>query len=147
MRILRSAAKSLVRPGNRMIAVAVCLLYVHRMKTWLALLSLLMACATFGATSTNSAAGKTVMIIPIHDNIAPPLLYLVRRGVKQAIEEHAELLVLDIKTYGGRIDTTEDIFSVLSEFKGDTVAYVNDRAISAGAFIAVATKQIYMAPQ
>ena len=51
------------------------------------------------------------------------------------------------QTNGGRLDTTEDIFGILDEFKGDTVTYVNDRAFSAGAFIAVATKRIYMAPQ
>src|SRR5258708_6006915 len=122
MWILRRAADGFVCHGNAVIAAAFCFRYVHHMKTWLALVSLLTASAALAATSTNSPAAKTVMVIPIHDNIEPPLLYLVRRGVKQAIEEHAELLVLDIKTYGGRIDTTEDIFSVLSEFKGDTVA-------------------------
>lgn len=115
------------------------------MKTWLALLSFITALTAWAAPS--SVKGKTVVVIPIREDIAPPLLYLVRRGVKQAIEEHADLLVLDMKTNGGRLDTTEDIFGILDEFKGDTVTYVNDRAFSAGAFIAVATKKIYMAPQ
>jgi membrane-bound serine protease (ClpP class) len=117
------------------------------MKTWLALWAFLTASVAGAAEPANSAAGKTVMIIPIHEEIAPPLLYIVRRGVKQAIEEKADLLVLDMKTNGGRLDTTEDIISILGEFKGDTVTYVNDRAFSAGAFISVATKKIYMAPQ
>jgi membrane-bound serine protease (ClpP class) len=67
--------------------------------------------------------------------------------MKQAIEEKADLLVLDMKTNGGRLDTTEEITSILAEFTGDSVTYVNDRAFSAGAFVAVATKRIYMAPQ
>jgi membrane-bound serine protease (ClpP class) len=86
------------------------------------------------------------MVIPIREDIAPPLVYLIRRGVKQAIEEKADLLVLDMRTNGGRLDTTEDIISILGEFKGETVTFVNDRAFSAGAFIAVATKKIYMTP-
>jgi len=117
------------------------------MKTWLAWLSLLTASVAFAADSSANTSNKTVVVIPIREDIAPPLVYLVRRGVKQAIEEKADLLVLDMKTNGGRLDTTEDIFSILEEFKGDTVTYVNDRAFSAGAFIAVATKKIYMAPQ
>lgn len=117
------------------------------MKTWLALLSLLTASAALSAPSSGLVGGKTVVVIPIREDIAPPLVYLVRRGVKQAIEEKADLLVLDMKTNGGRLDTTEDIISILGEFKGDTVTYVNDRAFSAGAFIAVATQKIYMAPQ
>ncbi len=115
------------------------------MKTCLALLSLLTTLATAGAAT--AAHEKTVLIIPIRDEIGPPLVYLVRRGVKQAIEEKADLLVLDMKTNGGRLDTTEDIIEILGQFKGDTVTFVNDRAFSAGAFIAVATKKIYMAPQ
>ena len=42
---------------------------------------------------------------------------------------------------------TEEIIQIISKFKGVTATYVNDRAFSAGAFIAVATQKIYMAPQ
>jgi len=93
--------------------------------------------------STN-VTGKTVYVLPIRADIMPPLTYVVRRGVKEAIAAKADLLVLDMKTDGGRLDTTEDIIAILGEFKGDTVCYVNDRAFSAGAFIAVATRKIYM---
>ena len=118
------------------------------MTKWLAIL---LAVASAGAAETNESllanTNRTVVILPIRDNIMPPLTYLVRRGVKQAIEERADLLVLDMKTDGGRLDTTEEIIQILGEFKGDTVTYVNDRAFSAGAFISVATERIFMAPQ
>jgi membrane-bound serine protease (ClpP class) len=91
-------------------------------------------------------AGK-VFIIPIRDDIMPPLVYLVRRGVKAAMEERAALLVLDMETNGGRVDTTEEIIEIINQFPGQAVTYVNRKAFSAGAFIAVATQQIYMAPQ
>ncbi|HRY47610.1 MAG TPA: hypothetical protein P5186_06150 [Candidatus Paceibacterota bacterium] len=42
---------------------------------------------------------------------------------------------------------TEKIIQILSKFPGLTVTYVNDRAFSAGAFIAVGTQKIYLAPQ
>jgi membrane-bound serine protease (ClpP class) len=146
MWILKSAANWFLDRGYAMIAAAVSFRYIGRMKTWLAVLSLLTAAAAPAASSTNSTGAKTVMVVPIRDDIAPPLLYIVRRGVKQAIEEKADLLVLDMKTNGGRLDTTEDIIEILGEFHGETLTYVNDRAFSAGAFIAVATKKIYMAP-
>jgi membrane-bound serine protease (ClpP class) len=116
------------------------------MKTWGAWLFFLSALTGAGGAVT-AAGEKKVLILPIREDIAPPLTYLVRRGVKQAIEEQADLLVLDMKTNGGRLDTTEDIIEIITQFKGNTVTYVNDRAFSAGAFIAVATKKIYMAPQ
>ena len=77
----------------------------------------------------------------------PPLVYVVRRGVKEAMEAKADALILDMKTDGGRVDVTEEIIQIISKFPGLTVTYVNDRAFSAGAFIAVATQKIYMAPQ
>jgi membrane-bound serine protease (ClpP class) len=90
---------------------------------------------------------KSVFIIPVREEIFPPIVYLIRRGVKDAIEAGADLLVLDMNTPGGRVDTTREIIDILNEFKGDTVTFVNKDAFSAGAFIAVATRRIYMAPQ
>ncbi len=90
---------------------------------------------------------RRVYVLPIREEIMPPLTYLVRRGVKQAMEARADLLVLDMRTDGGRVDVTEEIIRILGQFKGRTVTLVNDRAFSAGAFIAVATERIYMVPQ
>src|SRR5260221_8441611 len=109
----------------------------------------LLGCLLMPASSSPEApaASKTVFILPIREDIMPPLVYLVRRGVKEAMEAKADLLVLDMKTNGGRLDVTEEIIDILNNFKGETATYVNDRAFSAGAFIAVATKKIYMAPE
>ena len=93
------------------------------------------------------AANKRVVILPIRDDIMPPLVYIVRRGVKEAMDWNADLLVLDMETNGGRVDSTEEIVGILSQFRGETVTYVNRNAYSAGAFISVATRQIFMAPE
>jgi membrane-bound serine protease (ClpP class) len=90
---------------------------------------------------------KKVYILPIREDIMPPLVYLVRRGVKEAMEAKADLLLLDMETNGGRVDVTEEIISIIGQFKGKTATYVNRKAFSAGAFIAVATQKIFMAPQ
>jgi membrane-bound serine protease (ClpP class) len=94
-----------------------------------------------------TAGQGKVFIIPIREDIMPPLVYVVRRGVKEAMQANADLLVLDMNTDGGRVDVTEEIIQIISKFKGQTVTFVNDRAFSAGAFISVATQKIYMAPQ
>lgn len=91
--------------------------------------------------------GGKVYILPIREDIMPPLVYVVRRGVKEAMEAKADALILDMNTDGGRVDVTEEIIEIISKFKGPTFTYVNDRAFSAGAFISVATQKIYMAPQ
>ncbi len=88
-----------------------------------------------------------VFILPIQEDIMPPLVYVVRRGVKEAMEMKADALILDMKTDGGRVDVTVEIIEIISKFPGATVTYVNNRAFSAGAFISVATQKIFMAPQ
>lgn len=88
-----------------------------------------------------------VYILPIRDDIMTPMVYLVRRGVKEAMNAQADLLLIDMDTHGGRVDSTEQIIEILSKFKGQTATYVNHKAFSAGAFISVATQKIFMAPQ
>jgi membrane-bound serine protease (ClpP class) len=114
-----------------------------------ALLSFLWLAQTLAAPAATSegSGSHVVYVLPIRDDIMPPLVYLVRRGVKAAIEAKADLLILDMDTNGGRVDTTEEIIKILNQFKGQIVTYVDNKAFSAGAFISVATQKIYMAPQ
>lgn len=63
------------------------------------------------------------------------------------MEAKADLLVLDMDTNGGRVDVTEEIIGILGKFNGPTVTFVNRKAFSAGAFIAVSTEKIYMAEE
>lgn len=98
------------------------------------------------APVVSSTKQARVFVIPVQDEINRPLLYVVRRGLKQAIEEKADTVVLDMKTPGGALDVTFEIMEALARFPGKTVTYVNTEAISAGAFISAMTEQIYFAP-
>ena len=114
----------------------------------------LLACFTVGndlpaleVSSKKEASSKTVYILPIREDIMPPLVYLVRRGVKEAMEAKADLLILDMETNGGRVDSMKEIIEIINQFKGKTVTYVNPKAFSAGALMSFATQKIYMAPE
>ena len=74
------------------------------------------------ALAPAATTGKKVFVLPIRDDIMPPLVYLVRRGVKAAMEAKADLLILDMETNGGRVDTTREIIAILGEFKGETAS-------------------------
>ncbi len=89
---------------------------------------------------------KHVLVIPLRDEIADPSLYVLRRGLKQAVAEHADAVVLDLNTPGGAIAVTLEMMAALEKFPGRTVAYVDDEAMSAGAFIAAVTGEIWFAP-
>ncbi len=99
------------------------------------------------AEAAPAVGAKKVYVLPIRDDIMPPLVYVVRRGVKEAMEAKADVLVLDMETNGGRVDVTEEIIGIIAKFPGQTVTFVNKKAFSAGAFISFATQKIYMAPQ
>ncbi len=107
-----------------------------------------LAAEDLSSAAPDPAAGKpTIYVIPIHDQIGQPTLYIVRAGVKEAIEAGAEHVLLDMNTPGGALDATLEIMRILNErFEGRTATFINDEAISAGALIAAATDEIYFAP-
>ena len=84
--------------------------------------------------------------VPITEAISKPNLFILRRSIKQAIEENVNVLVLDMDTPGGRLDITLEMMELLERFEGETITYVNKDAISAGAYISMATDSIYFAP-
>ncbi len=85
-------------------------------------------------------------VIPIRDQIGPPILDILRRGLKDAIIAEAEVVVLDMETPGGELGVTLEIMEALDHFDGTTIAYVNKEAISAGAYISIAADEIAFAP-
>ena len=88
----------------------------------------------------------TVMVIPVRQEIAKPVLYVLRRGLKEAIDRKADVVVLDMKTPGGALDVTFEIMEALDKFPGRTITFVNTEAISAGAFISAVTDDIFFTP-
>ncbi|EDY83047.1 hypothetical protein VDG1235_2671 [Verrucomicrobiia bacterium DG1235] len=89
------------------------------------------------------SAGSKFYVIPVEGPIGQPTLFAVRGGVKTAIDEGYDAVVLDMDTPGGRLDSTLEIMEILDRFPGRTMTFVNDEAISAGAIIASVTDEIY----
>lgn len=94
--------------------------------------------AKMGATS--------VLVIPIREGIGRPILYVLRRGLKEAQAAGARAVVIDMDTPGGELGTTLEIMEALDKFDGETLVYVNKEAISAGAIISSVTDEIHFAP-
>lgn len=87
-----------------------------------------------------------VYVVPVRDQIAKPILYILRRGLKEAIERKADVVLLDMDTPGGEAGTMLEIMEALDKFEGETITYVDNEAGSAGAIIAAVTDEIYFAP-
>ncbi len=99
------------------------------------------------AAGLASAVGNELVYrVAISGTIDLGLAPFVARVVKEAERDKADLIVFEINTLGGRLDAMIEIRDAIVGAKVPTAAYVNPRAISAGALIALACKQIYMAP-
>ena len=84
--------------------------------------------------------------IPVEGVIELGLAPFVERGIRSAAADGAQAIILDIDTPGGRVDAAERIADAVSDSEVPVYAYVNRRAISAGALISLATQRIYMRP-
>ena len=85
-----------------------------------------------------------VYVAPIEGMIDLGLAPFVERVLSEATEAGAAAVVLEINTFGGRVDAAVAIRDALLNAKVPTVAFINKRAISAGALIALATEKIVM---
>lgn len=93
-----------------------------------------------------AAEPARVKVIPVREPIAAPILYVLRRGLKEAQDEGVGTVVIDMETPGGDLGTTLEIMAALDKFEGTTIVYVNKEAISAGAIISSAADEIYFSP-
>ncbi|MBE2287434.1 MAG: hypothetical protein IAE77_28525 [Prosthecobacter sp.] len=90
-----------------------------------------------------------VVVIPVgqDDLIIPARFEFMKRTLNLCNEQGAEAVIFDLDTPGGLAwDTITLMMKDLQNLKTRSLAYVNTRAISAGALIAMATDTIYMAP-
>jgi membrane-bound serine protease (ClpP class) len=70
----------------------------------------------------------------------------IERSLGEAGAAGAHAVVLDVDTPGGRVDAAEQIADAIADSPVPVYTYVNRRALSAGALIALATDGIYMRP-
>lgn len=90
-----------------------------------------------------------IVVIPVgqDDLIIPARFEFMKRTLNLCNEQGAEAVIFDLDTPGGLAwDTITLMMKDLQNLKTRSLAFVNTRAISAGALIAMATDTIYMAP-
>ena len=86
-----------------------------------------------------------VYVAPIEGIIDLGLAPYVQRVLNEAANAGAAAVIFEINTFGGRVDAAIVIRDALLKAKVKTVAFVNKRAISAGALISLAAEKIVMA--
>jgi membrane-bound serine protease (ClpP class) len=92
------------------------------------------------------AQSKIVIHAEIEGDIDLGLAPFVKRVISEAEEKNAEAIIFEINTFGGRVAAATQIKDAILESKIPTIAFVNKRAISAGALITLSCRKIAMAP-
>ncbi len=92
------------------------------------------------------AQNKKVMVMEIKDVIDPRMTRYVELALNHAKKTEAEIVIIEMDTYGGILTDAKDIVDKLMALQKPLWVFINADAASAGALISIACDSIYMAP-
>ena len=143
-----------IRPamGGRSRKFALAFMLLPLLLLMLPIFALSEASASEGAATAESKlvpendGTGTVYVVPVHSTIERGMATFLDRAITEAEEAKAALLILKIDTPGGSLLSADEIGRRISSAKVPTVAFVEAKAASAGAYLALNANRIVMAP-
>jgi membrane-bound serine protease (ClpP class) len=99
--------------------------------------------------SMETETGKTISVISVSGTIGPTTTSYIERGLRSAKSNNDELLVIELNTPGGLLNSTQDIVRMMLGSDLPIAVYVSPEggnAGSAGTFITLAAHIAAMAP-
>lgn len=92
------------------------------------------------------ANSNSVYVIPIHETVESGMYQFLKGAVNEAEESGAKAIIFHMHTPGGELQAAINIGKLISNTTIPTYVLVDNMAISAGAYIALNTDEIYMTP-
>lgn len=92
------------------------------------------------------SAQSKVYVVDIEGMIDLGLAPYVKRVVSEAEKNSAEAIIFKVNTFGGRVDAATQIKDAIINSQVKTIAFIDKRAISAGALISLSCDKIVMVP-
>jgi len=89
---------------------------------------------------------KKVYTFKIDKDIDPAMNRRVKVALEEAEKLKADLILIEMDTYGGAVTDADEIRTRILELKIPVYVFINKDAASAGALISIASDSIYMAP-
>lgn len=88
-----------------------------------------------------------VYIIPLEGEVGPAMEQFVAGSILTALEDpDTQGIIFTIDTYGGRVDSAENISEMIIDIPVKTASFVTPRAISAGVLLTISADYVTMAP-
>jgi membrane-bound serine protease (ClpP class) len=112
----------------------------------LALIAVSLIAASLPTAGRTAQRRGAVYRVPVTGMIELGLSPFVARSLREARRQNARAVVLDLDTPGGRVDAAEQIADAVRDAGLPVYAFVDRRAFSAGAMIALAADSIFMRP-
>lgn len=94
--------------------------------------------------SLTKADEPVVFYFKLDDDIMPAAERLLEAAYEQAEEANADYMLMELNTFGGRVDVADRMRTLVMNAPFTTVVWVNNNAASAGALISIAHDSIYM---
>jgi membrane-bound serine protease (ClpP class) len=116
------------------------------MKRWRGVFWLGCLLAGLGGMASAQLSASPVVIVPVQGTVDDGMTHLVQRSVAEANAQHAAAIVLDVDSPGGLTSAALDIRDALFTAHEPVIAYIDPRAYSAAALVALAANRIIMAP-
>jgi membrane-bound serine protease (ClpP class) len=105
-----------------------------------------MIAVAVGTFAQQAGDSKKILHMTIDAEIDPRTNRYSELALGEAEEIDADIIVLEIDTYGGAVNDADDIRTRLLEEDRPVWVFINKDAASAGALISIACDSIYMAP-
>ena len=88
---------------------------------------------------------RSAVIIPLHEDLNPLSGEVLKRKFAEALESDYDVVILDIHSPGGMVRVTFELMDMILDAKDvETVAFIQDDAISGAALVALACDKIVM---
>lgn len=118
-----------------------------RLPLFLAVLALFSAVVANAQQAEAPPQGRPVFVIPVSGTVDPGMAAFLERACQEATKSANSLVVFEIDTFGGRVDSALEIVDTLLTVPADrSIAFVKKKAISAGALIALSCGELAMRP-
>ncbi|SHK14653.1 NfeD family protein [Tepidibacter formicigenes] len=88
---------------------------------------------------------NSVYVINVKGEVNPGMYYHIKNSINKAEDESADYILLEIDTFGGRVDSSVKISDLIVSSNIPTIAFINKKAESAGVLISISCDKIYMA--
>jgi len=122
------------------------MIFINKYPTFSLLISLLLLGPFLTRAQSDSTELQKVLVMEIRSEIDARTNRYVELAFDEVEEIGADLIVINMDTYGGALYDADDIRTRMLETEIPVYVFINKDAASAGALISIACDSIYMAP-